>query len=324
MCEVYDWTALYFYSFGTFGNFLNIHAKVAHAKITQSRSNDSNSMHHIPQLIAAQNAPLIGKSTLRERCNAPLNFGHSYITIMICLSGCAHFSLNFKEHVIKPMDILIFAEDSVVIPKHCSRAFKVFFCLMPKSFAENVAYPLPNALFLFLHQQPHCIPSPQEKKFLSMWITQLEDIIQSCATYQDKMLQNHIQNFFFKIAEQLPSEQNEHLKFSRKELLCWRFWELVCKHAIAQREVQFYANLLAVTPSYLSQLTRQFYNETPKGLIDRQVTQEIKALLSYSQMPIGHIADQLNFDDASYLCRYFKRQTGQALSAYRKKAFQAH
>ncbi len=32
---------------------------------------------------------------------------------------------------------------------------------------------------------------------------------------------------------------------------------------------------------------------TPKALIDRQVVLEIKALLSYSELPIGRIAERL-------------------------------
>ena len=45
---------------------------------------------------------------------------------------------------------------------------------------------------------------------------------------------------------------------------------------------------------------------------------EIKALLSYSELPIGRIAERLCFEDASYLCRYFRRHTGQSLTGYRR------
>lgn len=44
----------------------------------------------------------------------------------------------------------------------------------------------------------------------------------------------------------------------------------------------------------------------------------IKALLSYSELPIGRIAERLCFEDASYLYRYFRRHTGQSLTGYRR------
>nr|WP_329888512.1 helix-turn-helix domain-containing protein [Stenotrophomonas sepilia] len=56
----------------------------------------------------------------------------------------------------------------------------------------------------------------------------------------------------------------------------------------------------------------------PKALIDRHVVLEIKALLSYSELPIGRIAERLCFEDASYLCSYFRRHTVQPLTGYRR------
>ncbi|WP_404478878.1 helix-turn-helix domain-containing protein [Sphingobacterium sp. ML3W] len=58
-------------------------------------------------------------------------------------------------------------------------------------------------------------------------------------------------------------------------------------------------------------------NDSPKGLIDRQVTLEIKALLRSTDLSIKEIAYRLNFEDSSYLTRYFKKQTGMTLTQYR-------
>ncbi|MBC5633202.1 helix-turn-helix domain-containing protein [Parabacteroides hominis] len=44
----------------------------------------------------------------------------------------------------------------------------------------------------------------------------------------------------------------------------------------------------------------------------------MKALLSSSDISIKEIAEQLHFEDTSYMCRYFKRHTGIPLSEYRK------
>ncbi|KOQ75260.1 hypothetical protein ABW44_07155 [Stenotrophomonas maltophilia] len=75
---------------------------------------------------------------------------------------------------------------------------------------------------------------------------------------------------------------------------------------------------LAEGQGVLSQLTRECFGQTRKALIDHQVVLEIKAWLSYSELPIGRIAERLCFEDASYLCRYFRRHTGQSLTAYRR------
>ncbi|WP_272690014.1 helix-turn-helix domain-containing protein [Providencia sp. PROV152] len=53
-------------------------------------------------------------------------------------------------------------------------------------------------------------------------------------------------------------------------------------------------------------------------MIDRQVILEIKALLGAGNKSIKEVAVLLNFEDTSYLCRYFKRHTGVTLSHFRK------
>ncbi|SEI03578.1 transcriptional regulator, AraC family [Rheinheimera pacifica] len=275
-------------------------------------------MQHIPKLFAPDNAIVTGESTLADLPGIPLSFGHAYMTLLVCISGSAYFTLNFKDHVVRPNDVLVLAEDTIALLKRRSRCFRVYFCLMPKSFAAEVAYQLPNPLFMFLHDHPHCVPAAKDKPLIAMWLKQMQDITQHCPTYQRIMLRNQLQNFFLKIAEQMPGGQSGSREFSRKEMFSWRFWELVGKHCTRHRGVKFYADALSITPFYLSQLTKEFFNHTPKELIDRQLTLEIKALLSYSNLAIGQIAYKLHFADASYLCRYFKRQTGLSLSCYRQ------
>ncbi|MEG0859236.1 MAG: helix-turn-helix transcriptional regulator [Pseudomonas sp.] len=275
-------------------------------------------MQHIPKLYAPDDSIRMGDSSLTEGLGVPLSFGHAYLTLLVCVSGSARFTLNFKEHAVRRGDVMVVAEDTIALLKRRSRRFRVFFCLMPKGFAAEVAYPLPNPLFVFLHDHPHCVPAKDDRPLIEGWLMQMRDIARSCPSYQHIMLRNQLQNLFLKIAEQLPAEQKGGREFSRKEMLSWRFWELIGKNCTRYREVKFYADALNITPFYLSQLTREFFNETPKGLIDRQVTLEIKALLSYSNLAIGQIADALHFADASYLCRYFKRQTGVSLSRYRR------
>ncbi|MDD2046615.1 helix-turn-helix domain-containing protein [Pseudomonas putida] len=276
-------------------------------------------MHHIPKLNAPDDPIRMGDTTLAEGRGLPLCFGHAYLTLLVCLSGSARFTLNFKERAVRRGDVLVVAEDTIALLKRRSRRFRVFFCLMPKSFAAEVAYQLPNPLFVFLHDHPHCVVAEDDRPLIEGWLAQMRDIAQCCPTYRHIMLRNQLQNLFLKIAEQLPATPTGSMAFSRKEMLSWRFWALIGKNCLQHREVKFYADALNITPFYLSQLTKAFFNDSPKGLIDRQVTLEIKALLSYSNLAIGQIADALNFADASYLCRYFKRQTGVSLSRYRRQ-----
>lgn len=65
-------------------------------------------------------------------------------------------------------------------------------------------------------------------------------------------------------------------------------------------------------------LKSDFMNDTPKGLIERQVMLEMKMLLETTDMSVKEIAGYLNFEDGSYMCRFFKRHTGISLIEYRR------
>lgn len=275
-------------------------------------------MKNYTQHILMQNDLIsIGETNFSSPLSHPLQL--SYTSLFICLEGSAVLSVNFKNYLLKTNDILVLAEDSIARILRTSPNLKVFYCLLNRAFAAEVAYNLPNPLFLFLNEYPLCRPTNASIPLLQMWLQQTRHIIQHCHTHWHIMLRNHLQNIFLKITEEIPPEGTlPRDKRNRQEILCWQFWEMISKYSTTQRNVAFYAQKLNITPFYLSQITKKHLNDSPKDLIDRQVVLELKAMLTSTDLSIKEIAERLNFDDTSYMARYFKRHTGSTLTAYRK------
>lgn len=260
----------------------------------------------------------IGVSTLDKMLLLPLT--PSYVSMLICKSGCAVFNINFTTHAVKKNDIVVLYDDTYVMLQQRSRLAQFDIILLEKSFATDVAFKLPNSLFAFFNQSPVLQVAFTEQGALQQWKSLFSYLIQQSGEFTELMLCQHIQNFFRLIAEKIPTMLlQQKTQRSRKEQLCWHFWNMITEHCREQRDVQFYAQKLSITPFYLSQITRDFFNDTPKALIDRQVVLEIKALLSTGKLSIKEIAATLSFEDTSYLCRYFKRHTGLTLSAFKKQ-----
>ena len=276
-------------------------------------------MHDLVALMQKnQQQTLMGETDLVEQLGHPLKL--SYVVILIGLAGCASININLKKYPIRPHDIVVLYDDSFALPIQRSKHFKVFYCMIDKALAAEIAYQLPNQLFSFLQDSPRCIVSAEQRLLLSMWLAQTRAIYSEQGRYQAIMLRNHLQNFFLEIAAQMPSSATStHPKLSRKEQLCWRFWEMIGQHCQQHREVAFYATQLSITPYYLAQISKAIFNDSPKDLIHRQVTLEMKTLLLSTTLSIQQIADQLHFADPAYMCRYFKRQTGISLSQYRRQ-----
>lgn len=260
----------------------------------------------------------IGSTTLEELQHTVLS--SDYVTLCICKQGAGIFNINFKRYALRRNDLFVLYDDTFVMLQKRSRNFVVNYILIDKAFATDIAFALPNSLFAYFNFQPRLSMTSAQSTLFSHWYQLFLHYFQERAEYGKVQLRQHLQNLFLEIANQVNhTESHVTDERSRKSQLCWQFWELITQHCKQQRDVKFYARQLAITPFYLSQIVKNFFNDPPKALIDRQVVLEIKALLDRGTLTIQGIADELNFEDTSYLCRYFKRHTGVTLSEFRKR-----
>ena len=112
----------------------------------------------------------------------------------------------------------------------------------------------------------------------------------------------------------------EQPQYTRQEEIFNRFINLVNKYAIRERSVSFYANRLCLTPRYLGTLIRQSSSRTVMEWINEAIIQEAKILLCHSDKLVYQIADELNFPNASFFCKFYRRITGTTPHEYRTKA----
>lgn len=98
-----------------------------------------------------------------------------------------------------------------------------------------------------------------------------------------------------------------------------RFILLVNAHCRSQRSLDFYAGELCITERYLGTLVHQVSGITAKEWIDRAVLSLIKVMLCHSSRQVSQIADELNFPNASFFCKYFKRLSGMTPREYREE-----
>ena len=95
------------------------------------------------------------------------------------------------------------------------------------------------------------------------------------------------------------------------------FTNLVTRYHKRNREVAFYANQLSITPDYLNKVCKMHWNTSAKENIDWQVIMAIKNYLTCTSLSIKEIAVQLNYDNPSYMCRFFRKITGKSPLEYR-------
>lgn len=100
----------------------------------------------------------------------------------------------------------------------------------------------------------------------------------------------------------------------------YTFYEFMCllqKHP-HEREVQWYAKQLGITPKYLSEICRDRSGKAAGEWIADITIAELKYYLRSTTLPIHEIAHVMEFPNASFFCQYTKKHTGQTPNHFRR------
>lgn len=95
------------------------------------------------------------------------------------------------------------------------------------------------------------------------------------------------------------------------------FLSLVADNYHTAHDVQFYANRMAITSRYLSQITRTIAGKSPKQIIDSHLLQEITQRLVTSAENIQEISIAFGFSSQVMFTKFFKAKHGISPTQYR-------
>ena len=79
-----------------------------------------------------------------------------------------------------------------------------------------------------------------------------------------------------------------------------------------------YAELMNVTPAHLNSICKASLGKTLSDLIQGRLILEAKRMFAYSDMNVNEVAEALNFTDASYFVRWFRKHNGSTPEDFRK------
>lgn len=107
-------------------------------------------------------------------------------------------------------------------------------------------------------------------------------------------------------------------KSLRSEELFIRFIEAINTWCTQSRRIPFYSEKLGISAHHLSAVVKDASGESAMSWIHRATIQRAKLLLSQGKTAL-QVSEVLEFPDAPYFNRYFKRHTGMPPGTYRKQ-----
>jgi AraC family transcriptional activator of pobA len=206
---------------------------------------------------------------------------------------------SFKRSHLKPGMELLFFQESFLVEQQSD----VFFLSKFPFFEDNDLHVIS--------------PDPPTLKRLEVIYSQIADCVSANLEHEQAIMRNLIYLLVYHIdifhrQHQLPTTVDH------KNPLFQRFRNLLSKEFIRQRSVNYYADVLNVTPKYLSQTVKRVTGQTAGEWIDKAVMLEAKVLLQNNRMNVSEISNYLNFSDQSFFGKYFKNLEGISPLDYRK------
>lgn len=224
--------------------------------------------------------------------------------------------INLQEHTMKEGAIVFITPGTIVEPLEVSDDFLL----------EGMG--LPADLFLMAHggrlpelfngqvKDGRRIVSFEERIILDRMLRLLHDLtgetdISKEVIYSMVSTVTHYYNQLFDDCTSVSSPSHSNEIFNH-------FLRLVNLHGSKEHQLAFYAEKLCITSRYLGTVVLATSGVGAKEWIDRAVISTAKVLLRHSDKQISEIADELNFPNVSFFCKYFKRLTGSTPQQYRK------
>ena len=97
-----------------------------------------------------------------------------------------------------------------------------------------------------------------------------------------------------------------------------KFLDMVDEYGHKERELDFYADKLNITPKYLSAVITAATGRKASNLINERTIDQAKDLLVNTRMSVTDVAKEMNFKTLSDFCRYFKNSTGMQPNSFRE------
>jgi AraC-like DNA-binding protein len=89
-------------------------------------------------------------------------------------------------------------------------------------------------------------------------------------------------------------------------------------HFKKKHQVKDYADLLFKSPKTLSNLFKQYNNQSPLQVINERLALEAKRQLAHTDKTVEELSFELGYSDAAHFSKFFKRQMGLSPNAFRK------
>ncbi len=249
---------------------------------------------------------------------------HNYYHLVFFTEGSGEHLIDFEKFEAKA-GTMYFMKPGQVHQWHFKEKYDGFVVNFSANFLDWIGI---NSLLLqkfrFLQSirvQDHVVEiKPELRADISTYFEKMMAENQLNDTFSNLKIGFLLLDLFIDIDRNLTEE--DHLaKNQQSSVLLDNFQNLIDQNFKTKKLPKEYAELLHVTPNHLNAMCKDVLGISAGELIRTRIVLEAKRLLVNKEISVSEIAYILNFQDASYFVKFFKKYTNFTPEQFRKQYY---
>lgn len=258
-----------------------------------------------------------------KKPSTPVRIDH--FIILLALDGTAQVRINLTDYFIEKNGLIIIAPNTIHEFSKAPESDFIAVGFIPEFFTHVGMDKRHADAFTFFSSQsdPYFQLTGTEAATLHQLMSLLyeKDHSEEVHPFKEEVIHHAFSLFMFELAAIARKHRGErNFKLTRKEEIMMSFLKVLPDHFKEERSVQFYANLLFITPKHLTKTVKELTNKTCGEFIDDMVIMEAKVLLNDMSLSVANVADHLHFSDQFFFSKFFKKHTGLNPTEFRTSA----
>lgn len=240
-------------------------------------------------------------------------------------TGTAEFVIDCHSYIIGKGDMLLVAPRmSVKLMKKSSDFGTCGLCMEP-FFFDSLS--IGNYVYKRLYNSSHTTYVLRLEDSDTVHIRKTLDLMSHYLTSDHPAeMAGSLVNFLLLQITEIFHSQNVHPagRVKHSDALFRLFRKLLAENYRKEHELQFYADSLHISQTYLSRVIRQISGKTVNNYIAEALYTDARRLLVFTDLTVKEIAEQLGFSDQSSFGKFFKKESETSPANFRDEYKKLH
>jgi AraC family transcriptional regulator, transcriptional activator of pobA len=246
---------------------------------------------------------------------------HTSLFQIFCIEkGCGKLLIENKEFQFKDACLMVIPENTLhgfeYEEKIQGTVLTISVSFLTQLFKLNPKINLELGKLRILNPDKNTV----EFQFIISLIEKIREEIFGYLPEREIMLQSLFTTFLTNIYRITQSQHEESIIQNQRSLTIFKlFIDRIKDTKKPQKTILEYANEIKITPIHLNRICQNITQKTATQVVNDFFVGEAQRLLLHTSLSISEVAYQLNFEDAAYFSRLFKKNTGTSPKEFREK-----